>query len=87
LEVYDPTTGKTTRYETVFPGNVDFSKLYSEKHWISGDESDGEIAEISVTKESALDPGNPDNSLGSTPSIDDDNAYVDTVRQVPIFSI
>ena len=32
-----------------------------------------------------FDPENPDNSLGSTSSIDDDSVYVDTVRQVPIF--
>lgn len=32
-----------------------------------------------------FDPENPHNNLGSPESIDDDDAYVDTVRQVPIF--
>jgi len=36
-------------------------------------------------RESAFDPENPDNSLGPTSPIDDDDVYVDTVRQVPIF--
>ena len=69
----------------MFPRNTAFSKPPSEKPWIPGEESDGEIAEVLAPRESVFDPENPDKGLGSTSSIDDDNVYVDTVRQVPIF--
>ena len=50
-------------------------------------ESDGEIAEMLPPRESVFDPENPDNNLGSTPSIDEDDVYVDTVSQVPFLPI
>lgn len=82
LEVYDPTTGKTTRYENAYSRDATFSKPSSEKPsgpWISGEESDGAIAETLAPRESVFDAENPDNSLGPTPSIDDDDVYEDTV--------
>lgn len=89
--MYDPTNGNTTRYETVIPRSAAFSNSASEKPskpWISGEESDGEIAEILPPRESVFDPENPDNNnLRTAPSIDEDEVYVDTVKQVPPFPV
>ena len=75
VEVFDPNTGHTARYNTFFPGNVANSKAAyknAEKvqQWIS-DESDREIAEKAPEVS-----GNPD----SAPSYIDEDEYVDTVR-------
>jgi hypothetical protein len=51
------------------PNSAAFSNLASEKPpkpWISGEESDGEIAEMLPPRESVFDPENPDDNLGST---------------------
>jgi len=79
LEVYDPSTGHTARYETVIPGNAALysSTSASEKlsrSWIS-DASDEEIAGLR-TVESGF--SNQEISLDSTSTIDNDE-YCDTV--------
>ena len=85
LEVYDPTTGKTVRYETFVPrSKAPYSKSACDKlqtGWISS-ESD-EISDPG----SLSDSENPDLNLPSSSYIDDDDEFADTVRWVRWFSI
>ncbi|KAF8813497.1 hypothetical protein BYT27DRAFT_7335105 [Phlegmacium glaucopus] len=78
LEVYDPTTGKTARYETFVPrSEAPYSKSACDKLktvWISS-ESDEEIADSGSLHSSE----DPDRNLPSNSYIDDDERYVDTV--------
>ncbi|KAF8963146.1 hypothetical protein BDZ97DRAFT_1051779 [Flammula alnicola] len=81
VEVYDPLTGRTARYETVIPRSA---ALYSKteklsRSWIC-DESDGVIADNVPELASGL--GNPDISIGPSLSIDDDDEYCDTVSHL-----
>lgn len=80
VNVYDPVTGKTSRYETVIPGNA---ALYSKekrppRSWVS-EESDEAIAE---NPKAVFDSTNPDISLAPTLRINDDDEYCDTVRYI-----
>ncbi|KAF8903700.1 hypothetical protein CPB84DRAFT_1961070 [Gymnopilus junonius] len=81
VEAYDPTTGHTTRYETVIPGKA---ALYSSmsaseklsKAWISR-ASDGEIADDCATS-----PVSPSEIGPDSDTVDDDDEYYDTMSQL-----
>ena len=84
LKVCDPNTRNSVSQGYGF---FELGKWEASKPWIPGEESDREIAEILPARESVFDPENPNNNLGSTPSIDEDDVYVDSVRQVPFFPV
>lgn len=80
LEVYDPTAGRTVRYETFVPrSEAPYSKSVYDKlqmDWISSESDDSE--EITDSG-SLLGSEDPDCNLPSRSYIDDDDRFADTV--------